>query len=106
MADIDLKSDFIDEQSGYDINDYTQGNFDGMIGSGENTPDKGAKKKLLKDVDRIENANDIDAATCSDMQSYLSNEEDGEEGYYDQQPIYDPQTNSQDIRKFMKNEKE
>ena len=36
MADIDLKSDFDEGQSGYDLNDFTQGNYDGMLESGGN----------------------------------------------------------------------
>ena len=33
MSDIDLKSNFDDAESHYDINDYTQGKYDGMLGS-------------------------------------------------------------------------
>ena len=32
--DLDLKSDFEDGRSNYDLNDYTQGNYDDMIDTG------------------------------------------------------------------------
>ena len=38
MSDIDLKSDFGDERNNYDLNDFTQDKFEGLIGSGEASP--------------------------------------------------------------------
>ena len=95
MANIELKSDF-DGRSHYDLNDYSPGKFDGVIGSGAPSPDRGR-------------SDDEDIGTCTDMGDCLEDEGDEEDGgasYFDQQPIYDEQTNSQDIRKFMSKQKQ
>ena len=70
MADIDLKSDF-DGRSNYDLNDYTQGKFDGMIASGEVSSPEG----------EIKNEGEVDdeMGTCTDIGDYLDDEA-GDEG--------------------------
>ena len=49
MSDIDLKSDFGDDRNNYDMNDYTQEKYDGLIGSGEPSPSKSSPLKKKKE---------------------------------------------------------
>ena len=48
MSDIDVQSDFGDQGNNYDLNDYTQEKYDGLIGSGNPTPEKESPDKQPK----------------------------------------------------------
>ena len=95
----ELKSDCGDDnlsdgRSNYDLNDYTQGNYDGMIGSGENSP---AKEKLRKAAkgdnvkkeeprkkkkEAIVDDEKDDPAECTDIASYVGNSDDDDDGAF------------------------
>ena len=93
MADI---SDFDDDaRSGYDLNEYTQGNFDGMLESGAPTPTKGEKKEGGEGGGGGED--DDDVGTCTDIGDYLDDGMGGSDG----ENGYNEMTDSQDIRSFM-----
>ena len=99
MADI---SDFDDDaRSGYDMNEYTQGNYDGMIGSQPPSP----PKVILEKRDRM-NDDDDDVGTCTDIGDCMDDRAEEQFGSDDQeQGYFDAQHGSQDISSWMKKQK-
>ena len=116
----ELKSDCGDDnlsdgRSNYDLNDYTQGNYDGMIGSGENSPAKeklrkAAKGGIVKKEEPKKKKKEVvddekdDPAECTDIASYVGNSDDDDDGAFVEEdgdfevPIY---SQGNDIREFM-----
>lgn len=90
VDDLDLKSDFDgDGRSGYDLNDYTQGEYDDKLGTGgDNSPKKLVLNPLPKReangsrrgeppraddgrADPDDDDDDDDPGTCTDIGDHL-----------------------------------
>ena len=118
----DDKSDFNDDRSDafYDMNDYTPGKYDEMLASGgpgspkrDGAPRGPGGSNLIDDQAEC-SGDDDDVGTCTDMGDYLDDDDDrdgimggGGDHYqdYGQEPIFDPNASSQDIRSFMSKKK-
>lgn len=81
MADFENKSEFDDGRSGYDMNDYTQGNYDGVLESGEPSP----RKPQPAEGGNAVVDEDEEAATHTDFGDYLDDEDEdvANDGYFD-----------------------